>query len=160
MPTVAELRAAYAQPGRLTWIGLRAVRREPMIVVPRATLLTDRGIEGDRAARKAGGKRQVTLLQAEHLPVIASLVGRAEVTPEALRRNLVVEGLNLHALRRRRFRVGAALLEWTGGAHPCSRMEEALGYGGYSAMREHGGILARIIEGAEVALGDEVVPVD
>ena len=76
--------------------------------------------------------------------------------PEQLRRNLVVEGINLSALRNRRFRLGAALLEWSGECHPCSRMDEELGPGGYNAVRGHGGITARVLEGGTVRLGDAV----
>jgi len=100
----------------------------------------------------------VTLLQAEHLDVIAALLGRAPgtVAPEALRRNLVIRGINLLALRQARFRVGGALLEGTGPCDPCSRMEEVLGGGGFNAMRGHGGITARVLEAGAIALGDDV----
>ena len=66
----------------------------------------------------------------------------------------MVRGVNLLALKGRRFRLGAAVLEHSGEAHPCSRMEQALGPGGYNAMRGHGGITARIITGGVVRLGD------
>ncbi|MGY2894268.1 MOSC domain-containing protein [Deinococcus sp. UYEF24] len=117
---------------------------------------------GARASQPMGGKRQVTLIQAEHLPVIAALAGLPEVAPETLRRNIVVSGLPLLALKDRRFRLGSeeggwVLLEGTGECHPCSRMEEALGPGGYNAVRGHGGITARVLEGGTIALGAMLV---
>jgi MOSC domain-containing protein YiiM len=156
MKDIKQLIATLPQQGRLEWIGLRPARRAPLHVVQRAELIANRGISGDRSAQKAGGKRQVTLIQAEHLPVIASCVGQPEVSPESLRRNLVISGINLLALKNRVFRIGGTLLEYTGLCVPCSHMEETLGNGGYNAMRGHGGITARIIRGGTVAVGDTV----
>ncbi len=116
----------------------------------------DLGLVGDHRAARMGGKRQVTLIQFEHLAVVAALCGLETVSPALLRRNLAVSGINLLALHDRRFRIGAALLEGTGLCHPCSRMEEALGPGGYNAMRGHGGITARVLESAMVQVGDRV----
>lgn len=158
MESVRELLGQFRRPGRLEWIGLRPKKRAPVVVREEAHLLVGRGIEGDRyeAAGKAG-KRQVSLISAEHLEVVAKLTGHERVPPEWLRRNLAVSGINLLALRNARFFVGEALLEGAGDCDPCSRMEEALGYGGYNAMRGHGGILARVIEGGTIRIGDPVI---
>lgn len=121
-----------------------------------AVLLTERGLEGDRASVKPGRSRQVTLIQAEHLPTIAAFLRQARVEPNQLRRNLLVSGINLLCLRRARFSIGEALLEGTGHAHPCSRLEETLGHGGYNAVRGLGGITARVLQGAPIHVGDEV----
>jgi MOSC domain-containing protein YiiM len=145
-----------AHKGRLEWIGLRPARLEAMHVVREAELLTDRGISGDHTCARGSTKRQVSLIQAEHLPVICALAGRREVPPELLRRNLVVSGINLLALRSTEFRIGSARLKGEGPCEPCSKMERALGLGGYNAMRGHGGILARVLEGGVIRVGDEV----
>ena len=90
------------------------------------------------------------------MAAIAGFLGREAVAPEELRRNLVIAGVNLLALKGRRFRLGAALLEYSGECHPCSRMEEVLGPGGYNAVRGHGGITARVVEGGVIRLGDSL----
>ena len=146
--------ARYARPGCVDWIGLRPSRRMP-IVAPVQAYLGLGGFDGDHAKT---GKRAVTLLQAEHLPVIAALSGQEDIAPGLLRRNIVVSGLNLAGFRRARLRLGAAVVELTGPCPPCSRMEEALGQGGYTAMRGHGGYYAEVIEPGEVAIGAEVRP--
>ncbi|WP_437737353.1 MOSC domain-containing protein [Sorangium sp. So ce1335] len=154
--TLRERLAHVPQAGRLVWIGVRPAYGAPMIVLPEVELVEGRGVAGDRAAR-AGGKRQVTLIQHEHLPVVASLVGRDAVTPELVRRNLVVAGSNLVALKGLRFAIGhEAVLEGTGPCEPCSKMDEALGEGGFQAMRGHGGITARVLRGGRARVGDAV----
>lgn len=145
----------HAQDGRIAAVLLRPARlAEP--VARAAADLTEAGLAGDHARP---GKRALTLIQAEHLPVIAALAGRDEVAPEMLRRNLVVAGLNLAALRGRRLRLGAAAeIEITGPCAPCSRMETALGPGGYTAMRGHGGWCARVLVPGRIARDDAVRP--
>jgi MOSC domain-containing protein YiiM len=113
------------------------------------------GLESDRYHGRSG-HRQVTLLQAEHLPVIASCIGQEYVSPETLRRNLIVRGINLLALKDKVITVGSVELEITGLCHPCSRMEELLGTGGYNAMRGHGGLTARVLTHGRIAVGDPV----
>lgn len=158
-PTLRERLARVPQVGALRWIGLRPAREAPMRVVEEARALEGRGLEGDRAAErgKIGGKRQVTLVQHEHLDVVAALTGRPSVEPERLRRNLVVGGVNLVALKRMRFAVGdEVVLEGSGPCEPCAKMDAALGDGGFHAMRGHGGITARVVRGGHVRIGDAV----
>ena len=143
------------RPGRVEWIGLRLARRGPIEAVDAAALDPEQGLVGDRYAGRSGN-RQVTLLQAEHLPVIGAYLGTPPARPAQLRRNLVVSGLNLLAVREGRLRIGTALLQVTGPCHPCSRMEEELGPGGYNAVRGHGGLTARVLEGGAVQVGSAV----
>ena len=152
--TLKVLIERYAQAGQVTWIGLRPERRAAMLPVEEA-LAAARGLVGDHGA---SDKRAVTLVQAEHLPVIGSYLGRGPVAASDVRRNLVVAGINLSALKGRSVRIGAAIVEITGICAPCSRMEQVLGAGGYAAMRGHGGWCARVVEPGLVRLGDTVTP--
>jgi len=138
----------------VVWIGLRPRRKAPVQVVERAEASVQKGLLGDHYAGTYNTKRQVTLIQAEHLPAIATFAGMETLDPALLRRNLVVKGINLLALKDQRIRIGEVLLEITGPCHPCSRMEETLGPGGYNAMRGHGGMTARILEGGWLRVGD------
>jgi MOSC domain-containing protein YiiM len=150
---LADLIGRAAQPGRVVWIGLRPARLAAPVAVAQAVVAAD-GLAGDH--RATPGKRAVTLIQAEHLAAIGAFLGRGPVDPALLRRNLVVAGINLIGLRDRAFTVGGATLRGAGLCAPCSRMEAALGHGGYAAVRGHGGITAEVLEGGAVALGDAV----
>lgn len=146
--------ARIAQPGRVAWIGLRPARLAGMAAVAGAEA-SAAGLEGDHGR---AGPRAVTLIQAEHLAAVGSFLGRGPVAPEVLRRNLVVEGINLAALKDRPLRVGGAVLRIGVVCAPCSRMEAALGPGGYAALRGHGGWCAEVLEPGRIALGDGVAP--
>ena len=153
MLTLDDLLGNFPRQGVVEWIGIRRVRNQPVEQQDAIELDPATGIVNDRYAGRSG-RRQVTLIQWEHLAAIASLTGRDSVAPELLRRNIVVRGINLLALKDRRFHLGTALLEYTGLCHPCSRMEAALGPGGYNAMRGHGGITARVVEAGRLSRGD------
>jgi MOSC domain-containing protein YiiM len=152
---LGRMMATLPRDGRVEWIGLRPARDVPMQVVDAVDGVAGKGLAGDRYG-SGSGKRGITLIQAEHLPAIAALSGREAVDPAWLRRNIVVSGLPLVALKGRRFQLGDMLLEGTDDCDPCSRMEDALGPGGFNAMRGHGGLCARILEGGRVAVGDAV----
>lgn len=150
-----RLMTQFPRVGQVRWIGLRPARDVPMREVDSAEAVAARGLRGDRYG-SGSGKRGITLIQAEHLPVIAALAGVEPLAPATLRRNLVVSGIPLIALKGRRFRIGEVLCEGTAPCDPCSRMELALGTGGYNAMRGHGGLCARILEGGALRIGDAV----
>lgn len=155
-----QLLTAVPQVGRLDDILIRRAKHGEVVRVERAEVVDGLGLAGDhRATRRAPdphSKRHLSLIQAEHLPVIGALLRRGPLDAVELRRNLVVAGINLASLRDRRFRIGSVVLEGTGPCHPCSRMEAALGVGGFQALRGHGGITARVVSGGTLSVGAAV----
>ena len=144
------------QVGTVCWIGLRPHKSGPIDVVNEVMADIDSGLIGDRFSGAPGAARQVTLIQKEHLHAVASVLGTEDVDPALLRRNIVVAGINLLALKKQRFRIGEAVLEATGNCQPCSLMEKQLGPGGYNAMRGHGGITATVRTRGMIRVGDNV----
>lgn len=153
--TMAELMSTLPQTGCVRWIGVRPGRDAPVDALEDVDARAGEGLLGDRFNSK-NTKREVTLIQSEHIEALTSLLGRAPVDPALLRRNIVVEGINLLALKDKRFVLGDVVLEYTGPAEPCSKMEQALGPGGFNAMRGHGGITARIVRSGRIRVGDSV----
>ncbi len=152
--TLSQLMQNLPQQGKVEWISVRAEKRKTAQILDKVLVL-EKGLEGDHYAGRSGN-RSVTLIQAEHIKAIASLLHQNKIDPLDLRRNIMVSGINLLALKDREFKIGNAVLKMTGLCHPCSRMEEILGKGGYNAMRGHGGINARVISPGEIKLNDKV----
>ncbi len=157
---IKDLLNAFPRAGRVDWIGIRPEKRGTVSVIDSVHVSEKEGLIGDHYSGHsdgpANGKRHVTLIQGEHLPAIASYVGRDGVDPAELRRNIVVSGVNLLTLKGQTFQIGDAVLKYTGECHPCTKMEVALGPGGYNAVRGHGGITARVVQSGTIRVGDSV----
>lgn len=164
--TLRQLTQQFSQVGKLDTIYLRPARGAPCINVPRAQAQAGKGLVGDRmltvqSTNPDASKRQVTLIQAEHIAVISALINKP-VDAAKLKRNLVVSGINLLAAKSlfkdqvMQLTIGEVVLEITGPCEPCSKMETTLCYGGYNAMRGHGGVTAKVIKSGEIKVGNIV----
>jgi MOSC domain-containing protein YiiM len=149
-------------PGELTWIGLRPSRKAEIVEVDSAQAIVDSGLEGDhRFENTLGSGRQVTLISEEYIGQTEHFLALSRSTnqpvhPRLLRRNLVIRGINLDALRYQQFSIGGAIFEAGAICHPCLRMEELLGKGGIAAMMGHGGLCLKVIQSGTITLGDTV----
>ncbi len=171
--TLRDLIARIATQGRVEAIVVRPERNQPAQFADAAKAEPGLGLIGDRRAKNkrtdtASRKRELTLIQAEHLPLIARWCGLEHIEATRLRRNLVISGVNLLAMKspftdvRLVWQIGnEACIEVTGPCDPCSKMEAVLlneggGQGGYNAMRGHGGMTAMIVTGGIIRVGDAV----
>ena len=118
------------------------------------------GIRGDRYCEgtgfwtRYGDVCQITLIQGEHLDEIEDL-GLA-IKSGQHRRNIVTRGIDLLALRRKRFRVGEALLEFDRSRPPCKHVQDLSEKGMTRALKNRGGICARIIQAGPIRPGDTI----
>jgi len=141
----------------IEWIGVRPRRREPLVAVTDAEAVADLGLRGDhRMTKTPGSGRQVTFISREFVTQIEQHLSKSDLDPAVLRRNIVVSGINLNALRRQRFWFGEALFEATQLCHPCARMEAELGPGGVVAMMGYGGLCAKVLQTGQIAIGDSL----
>lgn len=160
--SIQQLTENFHGTGTIEWIGLRPARRADMLSVQSASLKPGLGLEGDRFRGSLKSKRQVSFIQAEHINAMSHMLGKESIAPELFRRNIVISGINLLALKGMQFKLGSALLQMSCLCHPCSRMEETFGPGGYNLVRGHGGILAKVILPGEIAIGsqlDQIEPI-
>ena len=95
--SLASLRNTFTENGRGEWLGVRTARDQPMLTPPSVEISTS-GIEGGRFSVRRNDTRTLTLIRAEHLAVLPSLLGLAHFDPALTRRNVAVSGLNLLAL--------------------------------------------------------------
>jgi MOSC domain-containing protein YiiM len=155
-----QVRAAPASvatgAGTVTAIVLAPAAEAPLRSVERARAIAGRGLEGDRYADGAGtfspsgGRgRDLTLVAAEVLE-------DAGLEPIEARRNLIVRGVDLDALRGRRFRVGAVECLGQRRCEPCAHLERLTRPGVLRALAHRGGLRADILRGGALRVGDPV----
>ncbi|MEM6965892.1 MAG: MOSC domain-containing protein [Bacteroidota bacterium] len=156
MSNMKALLRIIPQVGKVDLITMRPERNVMPTIAEEAEVSIEDGLAGDRYAGR-NKNRQITLIQAEHLVAVASMLGKEKIDPLLTRRNLVVSGVNLLAFKDQEFQIGdEVVLKMTGLCHPCSKMETNLGVGGYNAMRGHGGITAKVVQGGKIRNGDAV----
>lgn len=143
-----------ARVGRVLAIGLKRAHRGPIEELEEGRLTVERGLDGNVIGRP--GRRQVTVLTREGWEAALDELGRS-ARWTTRRANVLVEGVDLAARVGRRLAVGEALLEITGEATPCRRMDAQLpGLADALAKDWRAGVTCRVLHGGAVRRGDAV----
>jgi MOSC domain-containing protein YiiM len=113
----------------------------------RRTAVAGHGFEG--CAHANPPKREVLFASREHLDSVG-------VAPGAIRENITVDGADVQSWPiGQQLRAGGAVFEVTMVCDPCHRMDE-LRPGLRAELEGRRGMLARVVETGEVAVGDEI----
>ena len=135
---MAKISHVWTSPGRNT---AQATPHESRRAIP------GEGLEG--CAHANPPKREVLFVSKEHLDSVG-------VEPGAIRENLTVEGTDVQEWPiGQRVKAGEALFEITMVCDPCHRMDE-LREGLRAELDDKRGMLARVVESGDVAVGDAV----
>ena len=150
--------------GELISIYIAKQAGESMRRVDQAEAVKSRGLSGDRYASGSGHWHatdacDVTLVSAEELDAAERRVG--QLLPEGWhRRNLVVKGIALAAVRRRNIRIGDALFAFHRLRPPCGYLDRISGAGSAKALGKAGGIGLKVLENGVIRVGDSVCLLD
>ena len=118
----------------------------PLIEVEQVECVAGRGLRGDRFFDyRENYKGQVTLFAAEIFEAMREALQVTEVSPAALRRNLVVRGGDLNALIGQEFQLQDVRLLGTEECRPCYWMDRAVAPGAEEWLKSRGGLRCRIL---------------
>ncbi len=142
------------ETAKIIYISVRPSSSAPVNELTNVLAIVDKGLDGDRYNRC--GNRQVTLIEEESLVQIALRMNMEKIEPSLTRRNIVVKGFSLLSLKDKTFRLGEAILKYTGECVPCNKMNKIIGPGACNAMKDLGGITAKIISTGLISVGDTI----
>jgi len=131
---------------------------EPLVAVESVNLAEGKGIVEDTRFFGRKSRRQVTLIEREQLAAHADALGIGEIAPGAARSNIETTGIDLQRLLGRRVRIGEAVLKLDKPRTPCHKMD-LISYGLRELMEDgRQGVLALVLKGGAIRVGDTVVP--
>lgn len=128
--------------------------KHPALDVPAAKCHAGRGLEGDRFyGYRPEYKGQITFFAWETYLAAKQTFNLPALSPAVVRRNVIVEGIDLNALIGRRFTLGGVEFEGTGEARPCHWMNDAVAPGAEDWLMGRGGLRSKVLSDGELHVG-------
>ena len=146
--------------GQLYWIGIRE-KEGDINGVKSILALQGLGLDGYKITLKSSKKRQVTMMQNEHISVILSLAQendheKINNIQYYFKRNLLISKYNIQNLKGKFFSIGEARFFGTGDCKPCKKIENLLGKQMLEAMQGIGGITAAVVNTGMIKINDRL----
>jgi hypothetical protein len=154
-------------PGTIASLHLHpAVSGGAMTDVKSMTLVPGKGIFGNvryydiRNRQGKANKNHVSLFEREQIAQHATDVGLKEIAPGVVLSNVETKDIDLLNLVGFDVQIGAtAILRFYKGRVPCARMD-AIALGLAKAMRHRQGVIAEVIVGGDIKIGDKIFIVE
>ncbi|MBT5241637.1 MAG: MOSC domain-containing protein [Rhodospirillaceae bacterium] len=135
-----------------------------MTSVEQVEAVAERGLNGDRYCAQTGhwqdvDQCQVTLIEKEALDEIHVATGVNILNGEH-RRNIVTEGIRLHELNGRTFKIGEALFVYERDRPPCGYIASLTSRKMTKALWGRSGICVQVIKQGHISVGDTIDIID
>jgi MOSC domain-containing protein YiiM len=133
----------------------RAPDDYPLVEVPQIECVAGHGIRGDRFYDyRDNYKGQITFFSFEIFEKLARHFGLTNKSAGAVRRNVVVSGVDLNDLIGEEFSIQGVRLRGTAHCKPCYWMDQAIAPGAEEFLQGNGGLRAQILSDGVIAIGD------
>ena len=133
----------------------RAPDDYPLVEVQKIECVAGHGIRGDRFYDyREDYKGQITFFSFEVFEKLARHFGLSNETAGAVRRNLVVSGIDLNDLIGQEFSIQGVRLRGTAHCRPCYWLDQAIAPGAEKFLEGNGGLRAQILSDGVIAVGD------
>jgi MOSC domain-containing protein YiiM len=132
----------------------RAPSEHPLIEVERIECIAGRGIRGDRFFDyKNDYNGQITFFAQEVFDRLCDEFPHVRKSPGALRRNVIVSGIDLNSLIGEEFELQGISFRGTSHCKPCFWLNTAFAPGAEQALTGHGGLRAKILTNGTLTTG-------
>lgn len=151
-PFTVRIRHIYISPGH-NFFGRhgKPAGRHPIKEVDSVECVTGQGLMGDRFfGFKNDYKGQITFFEWEVFEQLRKAHNKPDASPAHLRRNVIVEGVDLNALIGQQFVLQGVVFEGAEECRPCYWMDQAIGAGAEDWLRGRGGLRCRILTDGEL----------
>lgn len=133
-------------------------RNNGVVACESVTCTAGKGIEGDRYyGHSEGYKGQITFFSDEVAAAMEEHFNVEGLDRSAMRRNVLVSGVDLNSLIGKRFRIGEVVLTGSEECTPCFWMNEAVSEGALDWLKGKGGLRCRIETSGTLKTGDAQV---